>query len=98
MKLPKKLSSLLWSSNIHLLDKKKDSYYIIHQIFAYGSLEQIGWLFKNYSKDEMVDIFEKSFKDYTKQRFYFIKNIILNLKNWQFRQENYVKNIPRFIG
>lgn len=98
MKIPKKLQPVLWSVNVNSLDLKKDSYYIIHQILAYGDFESISWLFKNYSKEEIIHVFKQSFKDYRKPRFYFVKNIILGLKNWHPDESYYVKNTPRVIG
>ena len=98
MKIPKKLQPVLWSVDVNSLDSIKDSYYIIHQIFAYGSFKEIRWLFKNYSKEEIINVFKQSFKDYRKQRFYFVKNILLGLKNWQYDERYYVKNTPRVIG
>lgn len=47
-KLPKNLQAVLWSRNIENLDFQKSKNYIIHQILAYGTWEQIGWLFKTY--------------------------------------------------
>lgn len=98
MTVSKKLQSTLWSMNTAKLDKKKDKYYIIHQIFAYGSMEEIRWVFKNYKKDNLVQIFKEFYKDYSVSRFYFIKNIVLGLKNWHPNENYYVKNTPRVIG
>lgn len=98
MKIPKKLQGVLWSANTDNLDYKKDIYYIVHQILAYGNFDEIGWLFKNYSNKEIIDVFKKSFKDYRKPRFYFIKDILLGLKTWRPNERYYVKNTPRIIG
>lgn len=98
MAVPKKLQPVLWSTKVGLLDQKKDEYYIIHQIFAYGSIEDIKWVFENYPKKEIIRIFKEAFKDYRRSRFYFVKNVLLNLKNWQPDEKHYVKNTPRVIG
>ncbi|MBI2029433.1 hypothetical protein HYT02_03395 [Candidatus Gottesmanbacteria bacterium] len=98
MAIPKKLQPVLWSTKVDLLDSKKDKYYIIHQIFAYGSLTDIKWLFENYSKKDIIRIFKSAFKDYRRSRFYFVKNILLDLKNWKPDEKYYVKNTPRVIG
>lgn len=96
-KIPKSLQPVLWSTDVRKLDLKKDAYYIIHQILAYGNFDDLVWLFKNYSKKEIIEIFKKSFKDYRRPRFYFAKNILLGLKNWQVDERYYVKNTPRII-
>lgn len=98
MKIPKNLQAVLWSADVSRLDPKKDKHYIIHQILSFGSMNEIKWLFKNYSKKEIINIFMKPFKDYRKPRFYFVKNILLGLKTWRPNERYYVKNTPRIIG
>lgn len=97
MKLPKRLKPIFWSANFDSLDFEKDAYYIIHQILVYGDIEEIKWLFKNYSKRKIIEIFKKSFKDYRPARFYFVKNILLGLESFPLEEKNYVKNTPRLI-
>ena len=97
MKLPKKLQSVLWSVNIDNLNLDRDKYYIIHQILSFGSLDEISWLFSNYPKKEIIEVFMVSYKDYFRPRFYFIKDALMGLKNWHPDERNYVKNIPRAI-
>ena len=92
MKLPKNLQPVLWSSNINKLDLNKDKYYIIHQVMSFGSLDDISWLIEVYPKKDIVGVFMVSFKDYTRPRFYFVKDAILGLKNWHPEEKYYVKN------
>jgi hypothetical protein len=96
-KIPSSLQWVLWSCDVSKLDKQKDKYYIIHQIFAYGTLKEIIWVLKNYSLPTIVAVFKKPFKDYHRSRFYFVKNYLLSLKNWQPNERYYVKNTPRLI-
>lgn len=98
MKIPKKLQSILWSTDVNLLDREKHKGYIIHQIFAYGSAKEIRWVFQNYSKEEIVKTFQKYYKDYRRERFLFVKNILLGLRNWHPDERYYVKNTPRVVG
>lgn len=98
MKLPKRLQPILWSANIDSLNLEKDKYYITHQILSFGSLEDISWLINKYSKKEIIEIFMLSFKDYSRPRFYLIKDAILELKSWHPDESHYVKNISRNIG
>ena len=93
MKLPSHLQSVLWSADINKLNPDKDKYYIIHQILSFGILDDISLLTRLYSKKDIVDVFMVSFKDYSRARFYFVKDAILGLKNWHPDEKYYVKNI-----
>lgn len=98
MSLPKQLQAILWSKDINHIDQKKDKEYIIHQIFAFGRIEDIIWLFKTYSSRELTKIFTSiPYKDYTAARFHFVKNYLLGLKNRNLNERLYVKNTPRDI-
>ena len=98
MKLPLRLQSVLWSSDIQKIDSKKDAYYIIHQIFAHGLMSDIRWVMKKYPPGVITGVFKDAFKDYTRARFNFVKNFVLGLNNWQADERLYVKNTPRIIG
>ena len=95
MNLPQKLQSVLWSARIDHLDLHKDKYYIIHQILSFGLLSDISWLINTYSKEDIISVFKISLKDYTRPRFYFVKDALLGLKNWHPNEAYYVKNISR---
>ena len=96
--IPQSLQSVLWSADVNRLDPEKDKSYIIHQILAYGSLEDIFWVFRNYPKNEIMRTFlTHPYKDYRAPRFYFVKNYLLNLKRKSMNEKRYVKNIPRDI-
>lgn len=98
-KVPKSLQGVLWSKDVNHLDLIKDKNYIIHQIFSYGNLEDIFWLFKIYSKKNLQNTFINiPYKDYEASRFNFVKNLILDLKNIKLNEQLYVKNTPRIIG
>lgn len=92
--IPKKLQAVLWSTNVDLLDIKRDKGYIIHQILLYGLLEDIRWLFKTYTKKEIIDVFlHHPSKIYSKEAFHFVKNFILGLRNKKLPQARYVTAI-----
>lgn len=82
---------ILWSKDLKKLDLKKDKIYLIHQTLAFGSLKEIFWLFKKFSKKEINDIFIKyPQKIYTSSSFNFAKNILLSLKN-NLNEKEYLK-------
>jgi len=96
--VPPRLQSVLWSSNIYTINLKKDKTYIIHQILAYGDMEDIKWLFATYPRTTIKNIFTTTpYKDYRRSRFYFIKDFVMDLAQKPFPESSYVKNIPRAI-
>ncbi len=93
-KIPKSLQHILWSTNVDLLDINKDREYIIHQILMRGSFPELGWLFKTYTKKEIIDVFlNVPFKIYPKKVFYFVKNFLLCLKYKRIDEQNYITSI-----
>ncbi|EKD64953.1 MAG: hypothetical protein ACD_50C00232G0002 [uncultured bacterium] len=93
-KIPKNLQSVLWSTDINLLDLERDKGYIIHQVLIYGSFDDIRWLFQTYSKKEVLEVFlNHPSKNYPREVFYFIKNFVLSLKPVKLAEEKYVTSI-----
>lgn len=98
-KIPVRLQWVFWSVDVEHLDCEKDKTYIIHQILAYGRMEEIHWLFQTYSLKEICGVFINSpFKNYRPPRFNFIKNYILPLEDRPMILERYVVNTPRNTG
>jgi hypothetical protein len=96
-KLPKFLKGCFWSVNFKELDVDKDKDYIIHQIFAFGDLEAIKWLFKTYGRETIRKVFiKKPAKIYRPQTFNWLK-IILDLEKKRLNLNKYVINTPRDI-
>ncbi|AKM82812.1 hypothetical protein A2422_02485 [Candidatus Woesebacteria bacterium RIFOXYC1_FULL_31_51] len=98
IKIPLNLQSILWSKDIKNLDLQKDKIYIIHQILAYGTWDNIKWLFNTYDTLIIKKIFSlKPEKDYSEKSYNFAKNILLEINN-NLDKTKYVKTFPRFIG
>ncbi len=94
LKIPKSFQGILWSVNVKNLDLERDKVYIIHQVLMYGDLEEIEWIFKVYSKNEIKKVFElRPMKIYNHQTFNFIKNFILGLKKKKISSEKYVTSL-----
>ena len=70
--IPKSLQGILWSVNVARLDLERDKNYIIHQVLAYGNLEQIRWLFQVYGRQGVKDVFMKDMLSTFKK--YFLDN------------------------
>lgn len=80
-KLPKFLQPYLWSVKVEELDPQKDKVYIINQILAFGDIEALGWLLKNYSIQEIRNVFYRhSMRIYRDSGFNFVKNVLLDIK------------------
>ncbi len=93
-KIPKSLQAILWSADINHLNINRDREYIIHQILMCGSFPELGWLFKTYTKKEIIDVFlNVPFKIYPKKVFYFVKNFLLCLKYKKIDEQNYITSI-----
>lgn len=96
--IPKNLQGVLWSMPVEDLDLQRNKNYIIHQILAYGTWENLKWLFKTYPKEEIGEVFlNHPEKDYTFPAFNFAKNILLNLNSMPVDQTLYVRSFPRNI-
>lgn len=90
--LPRRFQGLLWSRPIGKLDLQKDRVYIVHQILAFGSLEDVRILFQLYSKEEVRDIFTNYPKQvYRAFVFSFVKNFILDLRYNSLNSQKYVR-------
>ena len=98
-KVPKDFQPILWSADVNDLDIDKHKGYIIHQIFAYGRMKEILWLFHTYSKETLKRVFSTvPYKDYFPARFHFVKNYLLGLTKLVLNERRYVRNTPRDLG
>lgn len=94
IKIPQRLQAVLWSTDVKLLDIEKHKGYIIHQILRYGTLDDIKWLFRTYTKDKIRNFFfAHPSKNYAPQDFNFVKNYILGLKEKTINSDLYVTSI-----
>ena len=92
-KIPASLQAILWSKDIDNIDPSNDKIYIIHQVLAYGDMDEIKWLFTVYLKEEIKNIFiSHPSKIYTRPIYFFVKDFILNIEE-DIDEIDYVKNI-----
>lgn len=95
--VPENLQGILWSASVKSLDLERDKNYIIHQVLAYGTLEQIRWLFGIYGREQIRRVFlEHPQNIYTSSGLYFIQ-VILGLEDIPLKKSHYVKDIFRGI-
>jgi hypothetical protein len=55
-KIPKRMKWLFWSYDIESLNLKRDKDYIIPQVLNYGTWDDLKWLFKVYSREEIKEV------------------------------------------
>lgn len=52
--IPQSVAAVLWSYDLNKIDLKAHQKLIIAQVLNFGSEEATDWLFKTYSKDEII--------------------------------------------
>jgi len=93
-KIPNNLQGVLWSTPIQNLDINDNKVYIIHQVLMFGDLDQIGWLFKVYSKKQITDVFlNRPQKVYTKQALNYVNDFVLGIGDTGLSEAKYVNTI-----
>lgn len=98
MNIPADKAHLFWSKDVHSLDSTQDKPYIIHQTLAYGTLEDMHWLFQTYPKQVIIDTFMKyPIKTYTPSSLH-LAMLVLGIPPNTIRSELYDNTIPRHIG
>ena len=53
--MPIELKKYFWDTNFEKLDLKKNMKYIISRLFCEGDIEDIRWLKKNYTREEIIE-------------------------------------------
>ena len=87
-KIPKRMKWLFWSYDIESLDLKRDKEYIITQVLNYGTWEDLKWLFRIYSKEEIKKVVQNP------SRGLWFKNVLnfwLKIFNVKIKKENFEK-------
>lgn len=54
------LRPIFWDLEVEKLDLKKHSYQIIDRILEYGNTPQVHWMFKNYPKEQIIEVIKNS--------------------------------------
>lgn len=91
---PKNLQAILWSSDVNQLDIEKNKGYIIPQVFIYGTMDELRWLFQTYGRKALTRHFlNYPGKLYPKKVFHFVKNYLLRLSDKNVDEEDYVTSI-----
>lgn len=89
------LQGLFWSKNVKNLDLERDKNYIVHQTLAYGSWNDLKWLFGVYSKEDIKKTFiDNPSKDYFPAAFNFVSSLL----GVSVEMSKYDRTSPRNIG
>jgi hypothetical protein len=90
---PKTMQALFWSSDVKSLNLQKDKDVIVHRILSYGSLNDLRWLLRHYSKKTVKSVFlSKPKKYYTLSAFNFVNKHLLQT-GARPDKKKYVKNL-----
>ncbi len=96
--VPKELQGILWSVDVSDLDLRENKSYIVNQILSLGTLEELSWLFKTYTKGIAKRVFvNEPAKIYSPSSFNFCKNVLLDLEDKDLPLEKYLRDLPRRI-
>jgi len=58
--IPERIKKLFWDVDKETVDIKIHRSFIIKRIMDYGRAEDVRWMLKNYSKEEMIEILRMS--------------------------------------
>ncbi len=96
--LPASLQGTLWSAPIGTLDTRTNRVYIIHQILAFGTMDDTRWLFRTYDQKTLREVFlNDPLKIYTRPAFHFSK-LLLGIDGEHVPVYRYDRSLPRRIG
>lgn len=74
------------------MDLERDKAYIVNQVLAYGTLDEIRWLMKTYGKKTVKEVFlNQPMRVYTKPCFALMKNAMFDLKEVDIPEEKYIQ-------
>ena len=57
--IPKKMQSALWSYDLRTLNPKHHKNLIITQVLNFGTWEQVQWLLKHYTKNDLRNVIKQ---------------------------------------
>jgi len=91
--MPKHLQGILWTKKSENLDIGNDRILIIHHVLRYGTISDIAWLLKTYSRKELVAIFlTKPIAVYSPAALHFAKNTVLNIPEEVVHEQQYIQS------
>lgn len=93
-RLPRSWRGLLWWAPLDQLDIRRDRAAIIHHVLAFGTLRDIRTLRRFYAPDEIRRVFARTpLQVYSAPAFYFVKDILLNLRRSRLNASRYTKRV-----
>lgn len=54
------LHPIFWDLEVEKLDLKENSFQIIERVLEWGGFPQVHWMFKNYSKEDIIEAVKES--------------------------------------
>ncbi len=91
--IPKHLQGILWTKKSENIDVQNDRTLIIHHVLRYGTISDIAWLLKTYSRKELISIFlTKPMAVYSPAALHFAKDTILNIPEEVIHERQYIQS------
>jgi len=60
MEIPEYIKMVLWDVDIEELDLKKHWSFVIERIMVYGNENDVQWMLKTFSKEQLIEVVKKS--------------------------------------
>jgi hypothetical protein len=57
--IPERIGKLFWDVDRNAVDLKRHRSYIIKRIMDYGNTEEVKWMLKTYSSEELIEVVKK---------------------------------------
>jgi hypothetical protein len=58
--IPERTRRLFWDAEPRSVDKRIHRSYIVRRIMDYGNMEDVKWMLRTYSTEEIIDVLKKS--------------------------------------
>lgn len=89
----KHLQGLVWTKKSEHLDVKQDKAFIIHHVLRYGRIDDISWLLKTYTHEELTQVFlTQPMTIYSPSSLHFAKKTILNITEDLPYEQRYIQS------
>ena len=59
-RIPPNIKRLFWDVDKDRVDVKKHRFYIIKRIMDFGNVEEVRWMMKNYTPEDIIEVLRKS--------------------------------------
>ena len=94
--IPEHILKYLWDVDKKKLDKEKHANFIIEKILEYGDTKALRWIEKNYKKDQIVKVLNKSKRISPKTGNFYASYFKINRKELECIKKPFTQKQNRF--